>query len=688
MSEQAPEPAQPEQRVRRRVGTRLALACAGAALALGVVALLVLEPVERATVTRVASDQIGLLAEAVAATYQVATPKPAPSVDADDPGADPAADPSTVDASAPVLAHRAEEILAQLRHAESVEWIDVLDHEGRVQRSTRPGRVGKQREVPRRMREAGFVAEELVVSYAMPFTHSCEQCHAGKQDPVGVVQVAVAREVAQAAFTRFHLLYGGAMVIAFAALAVLVFFAANRMVARPVARLARLMRRAQQGDFLVRARVEGNDELGELAMAFNQMLRAITNLKASEIEREGALKTAQAQVAMKKQLEDAAERLQASNTALQRRVQGQSLLMEAAHRLGSTLDKGALVERLARLVADNLGRSDFAVWLVRESEEREPVLQVGHAAGALDRPDVVSASFVVGEGVVGLVAETGAPVLISDLADLPANVRELRGKHLPLATGSLLVAPMLHKGRVVGVLTFYSAEPRSFDSDDVALLQALGAQAAMAVVNADLYQQTLELSVTDTLTALMNRRALNRILDAELVRAQRFSTPLVVLMLDVDHFKQYNDRMGHLLGDEALRAVAQALATSIRKVDAVARFGGEEFCVVLPRTDEAAGLDVAEKLLRAVRALPVPGADGQPLGQLSISVGLAVYPDDMPPALESSPVEVLLDTADKAAYEAKRRGRDRVVQAAELSGRKRRPKLDEPSRPEKVKLPS
>ncbi|MCC7072226.1 MAG: diguanylate cyclase [Deltaproteobacteria bacterium] len=678
MSESKPAVDEPVQRVRRRIGTRLALVCAGAAIALGALALLLLEPVERSTVARVASDQVGLLAEAVAATYQVAPPRAHDDEPVDDEASPPA----------PERAHRAEEVLAQLTHAEGVEWIDVLDHEGRVQRSTRPGRVGAQRAVPRRMRDAAVGDEELVVSYAMPFTQACHQCHDGQRDPVGVVQVAVARTVAQSAFTRFHLLYAGSLAVAFGALAVLVFFATNRMVARPVARLARLMRRAEQGDFLARARVEGNDELGDLSMAFNQMLRAITNLKASEIEREGALKSAQAQVAMKKQLEDAAERLQLSNTALQRRVQGQSLLMEAAHRLGSTLDKGALVERLARLVADNLGRSDFAVWLVRENEHGEPVLQVGHAAGALDRPDVMSASFAVGEGVVGLVAETGAPVLVSDLADPPSNVAELRGKHLPLAAGSLLCAPMLHKGRVVGVLTFYAASAHSFDSDDVALLQALGAQAAMAVVNADLYQQTLELSVTDALTGLMNRRALNRILDAELVRAQRFTTPLVVLMLDVDHFKHYNDRMGHLLGDEALRAVAQALGTSIRKVDAVARFGGEEFCVILPRTDEAAGLDVAEKLLRAVRAQAVPGAEGQPLGRLSISVGLAVYPDDMPPAIEGSPVEVLLDTADKAAYEAKQRGRDRVVLAADLAGRKRRPKLDEPSRPEKAKLPS
>jgi diguanylate cyclase (GGDEF)-like protein len=136
--------------------------------------------------------------------------------------------------------------------------------------------------------------------------------------------------------------------------------------------------------------------------------------------------------------------------------------------------------------------------------------------------------------------------------------------------------------------------------------------------------------------------------------------------------------MGHLLGDEALKAVAQALQSSIRKVDAVARFGGEEFCIVLPRTDEQAGLDVAEKLLRAVRAIDVLGADKQPLGRMSISVGLALYPDDMPPAFDGSQVDVLLDTADKAAFEAKRTGRDRVVSASDVSSRPRRPKVDEP----------
>lgn len=673
--------------LRRRVGRRLALVSAAAALVIGVLAFLALAPVERAAVERVASDQVGLLAEAVAASYTVTQRPSRPLGDeADD-----------ANAGSDVRiehAHRAAEILEQLRRAEGILSIDVTDHAGVTRHSTRPGQVGRTHTVSPRLRDADVQDDELIVTYTLPFTQTCAQCHAASEDPVGMVRVAVSRDVALASLQRFHLFYAAAVFVAFAVLVLVIVVATERLVSRPIFRLARSMKRAERGDFLVRARVEGDDELGALAVAFNQMLRATTTMKAQELEREAQLREASAQLSMQKQLEDFAARLSESNAALQRRVQAQELLMEAAHRLGSTLDKSALVERLARLVLDKLGRPDFAVFLVEEpapgegGAHREVELRAAYAAGALDRADVRAARFRSGEGLTGVVADTGAAMLIPDLSDPPPHLRNVqRG---PIYTeGTLLAVPMLHKGRVVGVLDFYAPTPRSFDADDAALLQALAAQAAMAVVNADLYQTTLELSVTDALTQLMNRRALNRILEAELVRAQRFSTPLVLLMLDVDHFKQFNDRMGHLLGDEALKAVAAALQASVRKVDAVARFGGEEFCVLLPRTDEAQGLDVAEKLLRAVRSLELLGAESQPLGRMSISVGLAVYPDDMPPAFDGTGLDVLYAAADKAAYEAKRRGRDRAITHGEISGRPRRPKLNEATLTDKgPKIPS
>jgi diguanylate cyclase (GGDEF)-like protein len=659
--------------VRRRVGRRLAFWTGGVALVVGVAVYVLLAPYQQAEAERVAADHISLLAEAVAASYEQDVARK-PEVAAD-------ATPS-VDAPAEIERehiHRAREILQQLQHADGVIAVDVTDHKGVVKRSTRSDRLGGTVRLPRRLRSSFVDDDQLTVSYAIPYTQRCMGCHDTADEPAGAVHVVVDRHAAFASLDRYRLITGISLVLTYVVLVLLIVALTNRIVARPIFALARLMRRAERGDFLVRARVEADDEIGALASAFNRMLRSMTALKADEVDRERKLHAAEAELQMKAELASAAERLQTANLALERRVRAQELLMEAAHRLGSTLERSALLERLSKVIRDKLGRPDFLIYLVVEGEHHEAMLEVVRANGHLDRQDVRSRRFRVGEGITGLVAETGAPMLVHDLRDPFARVATTTTpatRMMPLIeSGSLVAVPMLHKGRVVGVLEFYAPDVGGFDDDDAKLLEALGAQAAMAVVNADLYQTTLELSVTDSLTKLMNRRALNRLLDAELERARRFNTPLAVLMIDVDHFKQYNDRMGHLLGDDALRAVADVLKSSVRKVDAVARFGGEEFCVVLPRTDEAAGVEVAEKLLRAVRGVDVPGASAQPLGRLSISVGVAVFPNDMPPASEEPAAKVIVDVADHAGYEAKRGGRDRVVAAA--AGRARKPKLHE-----------
>jgi diguanylate cyclase (GGDEF)-like protein len=682
---QTPAPAdEVDVPVRRRVSRRLAFWTGGAALVLGVVALAALRPYQQREAERVAADHIGLLAEAVAASYEqdsAAPPRKPPvdeierELDARDGQYGASRLPADDDLVAEDV-HRARDMLAQLQRADGVVAIDVADHEGVVRQSTRSARIGTKAKTPERLRESHLDDDALTITYAIPFTRACASCHDAKADPVGAVHVVVAKAAAFSSLDRYRTVMGGVLAGTYVILVLLIVMVADRLVGRPVHALARLMKKAERGDFLVRARVAADDELGALAMAFNRMLRAITSLKAEEVERERKLHAAEAELSMKEELALVAERLQQSNAALERRVRAQELLMEAAHRLGSTLDKAALLERLSRVIREKMQRPDFVIYLVVEGEDREARLEVARASGLLDRDDVKGRRFRVGEGITGLVAETGAPLLVHDLKSpfektaMPPTVQTA-----PLIEeGSLVAVPMLHKGRVVGVFEFYDPRIGAFDDDDGKLLEALGAQAAMAVVNADLYQTTLELSVTDALTKLMNRRALNRLLDAELERARRFNTPLAVLMLDVDHFKQYNDRMGHLLGDDALRMVAQALSQSVRKVDAVARFGGEEFCVVLPRTDEVAGIEVADKLLKAIRGLDLPGSASQPLGRMSISVGVAVYPDDMPPAVDEPPVKVLVDVADQAAYEAKRRGRDRVVAAGEA--RPKKPKLE------------
>ncbi|MDP2344502.1 MAG: diguanylate cyclase [Deltaproteobacteria bacterium] len=650
---------------------------------LGVLALALMAPYQDREAERVAADHIGLLAEAVAATYEQDEPTTKKKAAGDDDEIERELDDKDIERE---HVHRAREILVQLQRADGVIAIDVANHAGVVKLSTKAGRVGTQQKPPNRLRQSHVDGDALTVSYAIPFTQRCVGCHEARQDPVGAVHVVVDKAAAFSSLDRYRTVMGMVLAGTYVILVLLIVVVADRLVGKPVHALARLMKRAERGDFLVRARVVGDDELGALATAFNRMLRAITSMKAHDIEREHKLNAAEQELAMKQELAVVAERLQVSNAALERRVRAQELLMEAAHRLGSTLDKAALLERLSRVIREKLGRPDFLIYLVVEAEDHEARLEVVRASGLLDRDDVRGRRFRVGEGITGLVAETGAPLLVHDLRDPFARTATPPAVQTPpmIEEGSLVAVPMLHKGRVVGVFEFYDPRIGAFDDDDGKLLEALGAQAAMAVVNADLYQTTLELSVTDSLTKLMNRRALNRLLDAELERARRFNTPLAVLMLDVDHFKQYNDRMGHLMGDDALKGVALALSQSVRKVDAVARFGGEEFCVVLPRTDEVAGMEVAEKLIKAVRALDLPGGSSQPLGRMSISVGVAVYPDDMPPAFDEPPIKVLVDVADQAAYEAKRRGRDRIVAAGEA--RPKKPKLHDG--PGKKEVPS
>jgi diguanylate cyclase (GGDEF)-like protein len=623
----------------RRIGGRIALVIAAVALVIAALFIGLLRPLLRAQAERVVGDQVGLLAEAVSSTYAEATEQG--------------------------HTKRTQQMLEQLRQAPGIVAIDVADHRGQVVISTRASRVGQQQPLPAQLRSVRSNEDDITVGLNISFTQSCVQCHSDHHDPLGAVFVTTPREEVMQGFDRLQLFVGAALLSSFLLLVVLVIWLVNRMVGKPLFDLAQLMARAEQGDFLVRARVPSDDEVGTLALAFNRLLRAITTLKADEVERESRLRNTEAELAVQAELASVGQRLQDSHEALQKRVRAQEVLMEGAHRLGSTLDKATLIERLVRVLQDKLNRKDIIVYLMVEADH-EAMLEPALVLGRCDQPHVRAARFRVGEGAAGTVAETGAPLSIPDLTDPWATLAQVPvSRRQPLlSSGALLAFPMLHKGRVVGVIEFYEerlAGSAEDQQDDMKLLQAMAAQAAIAVVNADLYQTTLELSVTDPLTKLMNRRAFGRLLEAELVRAQRFGTPLALLMIDVDHFKNYNDRMGHLLGDDALRAVARALQSAVRKVDAVARLGGEEFCVLLPRTDAQAAHEVAEKLLKTVRVLELPGADTQPLGRMSISIGSAVYPIDMPPAIDVAPQVAFMDLADKAAYEAKHAGRDRAV---------------------------
>lgn len=164
----------------------------------------------------------------------------------------------------------------------------------------------------------------------------------------------------------------------------------------------------------------------------------------------------------------------------------------------------------------------------------------------------------------------------------------------------------------------------------------------------------MELAIKDGLTEVYNHRYLHEVLSREIERAKRYPANLSLLMVDVDDFKRYNDVNGHLAGDRALRAVAKTLSGGIRQVDLVARYGGEEFAIILPNANKHTAHTLAARLRSRVSQLRVEGEEAFPGGQLTVSIGLATYPDD------ATTKDDLITRADKALYRAKAYGKNRI----------------------------
>jgi diguanylate cyclase (GGDEF)-like protein len=193
---------------------------------------------------------------------------------------------------------------------------------------------------------------------------------------------------------------------------------------------------------------------------------------------------------------------------------------------------------------------------------------------------------------------------------------------------------------------------RGFDSRTVALARTLAAQAAVALENARLHGLVKQQSVTDELTGLANRRSFRETLETELLRAERFGTPLSLVLADLDDFKLVNDRFGHQAGDRVLQAFADVLQGRIRGIDLAARIGGEEFAVLLPGTDAAGANALGESLRDATAELAVATDSG--LVRVTASFGVASFP-------QTHTADELMTSADLALYGAKRQGKNRVV---------------------------
>ncbi|MBD3287492.1 diguanylate cyclase [candidate division KSB1 bacterium] len=221
--------------------------------------------------------------------------------------------------------------------------------------------------------------------------------------------------------------------------------------------------------------------------------------------------------------------------------------------------------------------------------------------------------------------------------------------------GISLLAPLMHKNRIMGIIAVgkkMSGEP--YSQTEVEMLSLMTNMASVGISNAKLYHEMEMISVTDELTNLYNYRFLKKQLNDEISRAQRFNHVLSLVLFDVDYFKHYNDSLGHPAGDKVLQEIGKLLKTSVRQSDIVSRYGGEEFCAILPEVNVDGAYHFSERFRRQIEQHPFYNEYVQPNGKLTISVGAACFPRDAKSENE------LLEKADKALYKAKDAGKNRV----------------------------
>ena len=244
----------------------------------------------------------------------------------------------------------------------------------------------------------------------------------------------------------------------------------------------------------------------------------------------------------------------------------------------------------------------------------------------------------------------GLPRAITDLAESSRFAVDVACPGVE--AGPTLFVPLRMREQDLGYIAVHRNRGGArFAMRDARTLALLAAWAGAMWDNLRVAESLEKLAVTDDLTQVYNYRYLKTALRREIKRAMRFRQPLALIMLDVDNLKSYNDRNGHLRGSHLLKEIAQIFAHQVRSWDLVAKYGGDEFTVILPQTERPGACTVAERLRVAVERHGFPLA---PPGRITVSAGVACYPND------GDTVAALIEFADRALYRAKRAGRNRV----------------------------
>lgn len=349
------------------------------------------------------------------------------------------------------------------------------------------------------------------------------------------------------------------------------------------------------------------------------------------------------------ELEAEVRKLRTLNADLSERTLELFSLFELSHSLGSGARFDNIPDQSMDFIGQLMGIDLFSLMLYDPDDGKL------HVKAALGIPDDMRERCTITppHGVAGRVFATGESLYVPDVSQDPQYVTF---ENINIGEGSLLSVPLLDEnGKPFGVLNISKPEKNSFSDSDVALYSTLALQIAVIIQNYTNFQRLKELSLTDELTGLANRRAFFTTLEEEHRRHKRAGLPYSLLLIDIDFFKKFNDTHGHLEGDIALQELAVIFRNRCRQSDLVTRYGGEEFAVAAIRTNKVDAIKLAHFLCTAVSDFRFRLKDGRPASPLTITIGVASFPED------GETYNDVLENADRALYFGKSRGRNTVV---------------------------
>jgi two-component system, cell cycle response regulator len=332
---------------------------------------------------------------------------------------------------------------------------------------------------------------------------------------------------------------------------------------------------------------------------------------------------------------------------IKREVSGLKILKKGSSDLVTSLDINFISQKLSNAANDIANSQNF--FFLKRTGKFELKQHTGTFAEKRKR-------FHLRGTILSLAVENPLKMhhYVSDTTGHPLQVMPFETKHVR----SVLAVPMRFKNVLLGVFVMLSDKRDFLDSVQINLLEVLCNQASAAIANANLHAEIEKLATTDGLTGLFNHRWFQEKLSEEFKRMDRYTSPVSLILTDIDHFKKVNDTYGHPAGDSVLKEVSKIIRKEIRDVDIPARYGGEEFAVILPGTDSEGCKKIAERLRTAVMGKTF-SADGKEL-KVTISIGIATAPVD------SKTKEELIEKTDQALYNAKNNGRNRSVTWSEI----------------------